>query len=63
LAHAGASNDVVSIDFKGWFRTRDGQRIDPLTVVDNSQPLRFVLPSGRQVRRRARAGRDGDNVP
>ena len=35
LAHAEASNDVLSMDFKGWFRTADGERIDPLTVVDN----------------------------
>ena len=35
LAHAGEPNDVVSIDFKGWFRCLDGRRIDPLTLVDN----------------------------
>lgn len=34
LAHAKAPNDVWSIDFKGWFRTRDGLRCDPLTVTD-----------------------------
>ena len=27
-------NQVWSIDFKGWFRTGDGQRCDPLTVRD-----------------------------
>lgn len=27
-------NDVWSADFKGWFRTRDGSRCDPLTVSD-----------------------------
>lgn len=27
-------NDVWTVDFKGWFRTRDGQRVDPLTVRD-----------------------------
>jgi putative transposase len=27
-------NDVWTIDFKGWFRTADGARIDPLTVRD-----------------------------
>ena len=31
---ASAPNDVWCIDFKGWFRTRDGQRCDPLTVSD-----------------------------
>ena len=35
LAHAGEPNDVVSVDFKGWFRCLDGRRIDPLTLVDN----------------------------
>lgn len=27
-------NDVWSADFKGWFRTKDGSRCDPLTVSD-----------------------------
>ena len=27
-------NDVWTLDFKGWFRTRDGQRVEPLTVRD-----------------------------
>jgi transposase InsO family protein len=29
-----APNQVWTVDFKGWFRTRDGQRVDPLTVRD-----------------------------
>ncbi|TSD82694.1 transposase [Mycobacterium sp. KBS0706] len=29
-----APNDVWCIDFKGWFRTRDGERCDPLTLSD-----------------------------
>jgi len=29
-----APNDIWTVDFKGWFRTRDGQRVDPLTVRD-----------------------------
>jgi len=29
-----AVNDTWCIDFKGWFRTRDGQRCDPLTLTD-----------------------------
>jgi transposase InsO family protein len=28
------ANDIWTIDFKGWFRTLDGQRVDPLTVRD-----------------------------
>jgi transposase InsO family protein len=27
-------NHVLGVDFKGWFRTGDGQRCDPLTVTD-----------------------------
>ncbi len=34
LAHADSSNRVWCADFKGWFRTGDGQRIDPLTISD-----------------------------
>jgi transposase InsO family protein len=29
-----APNEVWTVDFKGWFRTRDGQRVNPLTVRD-----------------------------
>ena len=29
-----APNDLWCIDFKGWFRTADGQRCDPLTITD-----------------------------
>lgn len=41
LAAAQAPNDVWAADFKGWFRTRDGTRCDPLTVTDAWS--RFVL--------------------
>jgi len=34
-------NDLWTIDFKGWFRTRDGKKCEPLTVRD--QYSRFVL--------------------
>ena len=34
LAHAEEANRVWCADFKGWFRTTDGQRIDPLTISD-----------------------------
>jgi transposase InsO family protein len=37
-------NDVWTVDFKGWFRTRDGQRVDPLTVRDLFS--RFILGIG-----------------
>jgi putative transposase len=34
-------NDVWTVDFKGWWRTQDGDRCDPLTVRDAKS--RFVL--------------------
>jgi putative transposase len=34
LAHADGANRVWCADFKGWFRTGDGERIDPLTISD-----------------------------
>ena len=36
-----APNEVWTVDFKGWFRTRDGQRVQPLTVRDLFS--RFIL--------------------
>jgi putative transposase len=41
LAAARAPNDVWTADFKGWFRTADGRRCDPLTIADACS--RFVL--------------------
>lgn len=38
---ASACNDVWSVDFKGWWRARDGQRCEPLTVRDAFS--RYVL--------------------
>ncbi len=35
LAPATQPNERWNVDFKGWFRTRDGQRCDPLTVTDD----------------------------
>lgn len=34
LAHATEANRVWCADFKGWFRSGDGERIDPLTISD-----------------------------
>lgn len=34
LAHAVESNRVWCADFKGWFKSGDGARIDPLTITD-----------------------------
>lgn len=38
---ARAVNDVWTMDFKGWFRTGDGRRVEPLTVRDLKS--RFLL--------------------
>jgi putative transposase len=35
------ANDLWTTDFKGWYRTADGSRCDPLTVIDSA--TRFVL--------------------
>jgi transposase InsO family protein len=51
-----APNDVWCTDFKGWFRTQDGQRCDPLTLTDaHSRFLlecRIVAPTGDGARPR-----------
>ena len=41
FAAAESPNDVWSIDLKGWFRTGNGVRIDPLTVQDAAS--RYLL--------------------
>ena len=38
---AEACNDIWTVDFKGWWRTRDDERCEPLTVRDAHS--RFVL--------------------
>jgi putative transposase len=34
LTQPTRSNQVWTVDFKGWFRTADGRRVEPLTVRD-----------------------------
>ena len=47
-------NDEWSADFKGWFRTRDQQRIDPLTTRESVSrfliELRITEPTSEGVR-------------
>lgn len=54
LAAAQAPNDVWTTDFKGWFRTTDQVRCDPLTLADACSRFvlccRIVPPSERGVR-------------
>jgi transposase InsO family protein len=52
---AAAPNDEWAIDFKGWFRTSDGTRCDPLTITDTVSryliEVRIVEPTCSGVRR------------
>lgn len=41
LSQARAPNDVWTVDFKGWFKTGDGSKVEPLTVRDLA--TRYVL--------------------
>jgi putative transposase len=41
LRPAHEPNEVWAVDFKGWFRTADHQRCDPLTITDLSS--RYLL--------------------
>jgi hypothetical protein len=54
LAAATHPNAVWSTDFKGWFRTGDGTRCDPLTIADGCSRFvlccRIVAPTGVGVR-------------
>jgi transposase InsO family protein len=41
LAHCQQANEVWSADFKGWFRTGNGQKCQPLTISDGH--TRYLL--------------------
>jgi transposase InsO family protein len=43
-----AANEVWGIDFKGWFRTGDGKRCDPLSVSDLASRYVIRLQSVRR---------------
>lgn len=53
FASVTQANDTWCVDFKGWFRTGDGQRCDPLTVSDAYSryllSCRIVPPTGEGV--------------
>lgn len=42
LSESSESNAVSAMDFKGWFRTGDGQRCNPFTVTDTFSRYLFV---------------------
>jgi putative transposase len=41
LSHSQQPNDVWCIDFKGWFKTKDNVKCDPMTLTDSYS--RFLL--------------------
>ena len=41
IVPADGANAEWCVDFKGWFRTRDGSRCDPLTIMDS--PTRYLI--------------------
>jgi hypothetical protein len=57
LRAAVGSNEVWTVDFKGWYRTGDGQRVDPLTVRDlySRYGLGIRLLSSQSIREVQRA--------
>ncbi|MQX38618.1 helix-turn-helix domain-containing protein, partial [Roseospira navarrensis] len=54
LTPSDEPNRVWCADFKGWFRTQDNTRCDPLTVTDNHSryllACEIVAPTGAGVR-------------
>lgn len=54
VAPANAPNEEWAIDFKGWFRTCDGTRCDPLTITDAASryliEVRIVDPTWAGVK-------------
>lgn len=48
LRVAQRPNEIWAVDYKGWFRTRDGQRCDPLTISDLFS--RYLLQCQRVTR-------------
>jgi transposase InsO family protein len=54
VSPATVANEEWSIDFKGWFRTADGTRCDPLTLTDAASrylvDVRIVEPTLAGVR-------------
>jgi len=55
LAEARHPNEVWTVDFKGWFRTGDGTRVEPLTVRDLAS--RYVLDFCLMPRQNVEAAR------
>ena len=54
VSGADEANGEWAIDFKGWFRTLDGERCDPLTITDTASryliETRIIDPTWAGVR-------------
>jgi putative transposase len=55
LQEARHPNEVWTVDFKGWFRTGDGDRVEPLTVRDLAS--RYILDFCLMPRQNVEAAR------
>ena len=62
FAAAERPNDVWSIDWKGWFRTGDGVRIDPLTVQDAALSVPVGLRWAVETQRAASTAGSGASL-
>lgn len=60
LTVASAPNEVWTLDFKGWFRTGDGTRVEPLTIRDLASRYALVIDllSQQNVRESREACKD-----
>ena len=56
IVSPSAPNDLWTVDYKGWWRTRDGARCDPLTVRDEQS--RYILDIRATASNTYRAVRD-----
>ena len=56
LAEATEPNRLWCADFKGWFRTGDGTRIDPLTISDAYSRYLLRVPGSGEDGYAASAG-------
>lgn len=55
LTIARRPNDVWTVDYKGWFKTADGKRVEPLTIRDLAS--RYLLKIGLAGRQTVEDGR------
>ena len=62
LCQPVAGNDLWPADYKGWFRTGDGRRCEPLTITDNASRKLLRLSAMERIDQ-VRARGDRERVP